>query len=457
MQLFIEKVFAAIFIWIVIFGFGLLPMKLKTTNPNSILISLGNAFSGGLFLALGLIHILPEASTNMTKSFEKSNTWARFPFAFIISFLVFSLLLFIDKIMYNTADMVTQNKHHKNEILKIRKKELSKGKNTSTKSISSFVHMKKKHFDDILDLEELEIKEYISTNNKMIYVIRFFLKPCDKPSKSREEDLDKNVENIPAKSDLENKEKPNSSESIQEKQSLQISSLRNEQLDDKKKTLDIKMSEDLTEKKTDYDKLRIDVDFEQFENLNECYPNNEDDGEAQHLLAGDKHLSAEFPVGHHHIVVDEKSFVSAVIVLVSIGIHGLFCGLVIGISRNSRDLFFLILVMILHKWSEAITVGLSILKTKLPKAKCLQMIFLFSIFLPLGIFIGMFIPSSNLFVVGICYAIAAGTFIYISTLELLAEEFSIGKQKALKFIAYMVGFLLILGLCLLECLYPIEE
>lgn len=57
------------------------------------------AFSGGLFLSVGLIHLLPEAAENFEDYYaEKGDDGAHFPFAYMISVASFALILFIEKI-----------------------------------------------------------------------------------------------------------------------------------------------------------------------------------------------------------------------------------------------------------------------------------------------------------------------------------------------------------------------
>jgi len=41
---------------------GSLPIRIKSFKTNPLLLSLTRAFSGGLFLGVGLIHLLPEAN-----------------------------------------------------------------------------------------------------------------------------------------------------------------------------------------------------------------------------------------------------------------------------------------------------------------------------------------------------------------------------------------------------------
>ena len=47
--------------------FGILPAKVKGCGQNATFMSLANAFSGGLFLAIALVHILPDVVTEYTE------------------------------------------------------------------------------------------------------------------------------------------------------------------------------------------------------------------------------------------------------------------------------------------------------------------------------------------------------------------------------------------------------
>jgi solute carrier family 39 (zinc transporter), member 1/2/3 len=41
---------------------GVLPSKVKSCGKNKKFMSMANAFSGGLFLAIALVHVLPEVT-----------------------------------------------------------------------------------------------------------------------------------------------------------------------------------------------------------------------------------------------------------------------------------------------------------------------------------------------------------------------------------------------------------
>ncbi|KRX05287.1 hypothetical protein PPERSA_00588 [Pseudocohnilembus persalinus] len=95
-------------------AFGMLPLKLKAFKENQFVLALANGFSGGLFLSVGLLHLLPEANENFEDYFEEKDAEAHengvkhggeeeehFPWAFLITVLSFALILFIEKISTN--------------------------------------------------------------------------------------------------------------------------------------------------------------------------------------------------------------------------------------------------------------------------------------------------------------------------------------------------------------------
>ena len=56
------KIFAMIIMFMMIMIVGSLPIRIKSFKTNPLLLSLTRAFSGGLFLGVGIIHLLPEAN-----------------------------------------------------------------------------------------------------------------------------------------------------------------------------------------------------------------------------------------------------------------------------------------------------------------------------------------------------------------------------------------------------------
>ena len=58
-------------IFIIAFVSGILPAKIKGCGTNKTFIGLANAFSGGLFLAIALVHVLPEVTEEYNHIMEE--------------------------------------------------------------------------------------------------------------------------------------------------------------------------------------------------------------------------------------------------------------------------------------------------------------------------------------------------------------------------------------------------
>ncbi len=54
-------IFATIVVFVITLVFGVLPYKRKNAIKPKLWVNLLNAFTGGMFLSIGLIHIFPEA------------------------------------------------------------------------------------------------------------------------------------------------------------------------------------------------------------------------------------------------------------------------------------------------------------------------------------------------------------------------------------------------------------
>jgi len=93
------KIICLIAIWLVSFCFGLIPFSLKSKNDKDSLryrlLSIGNAFSGGVFLGGGFCHLLPDAwelwqNLNFTTA----------PIAPVLSVCGFLLVFLLEKVIF---------------------------------------------------------------------------------------------------------------------------------------------------------------------------------------------------------------------------------------------------------------------------------------------------------------------------------------------------------------------
>ena len=61
------KILCMIVMFILIIVMGSLPLRMRAFKSNKVVLAFAAAFSGGLFLSVGLYHLLPEAVENFEK------------------------------------------------------------------------------------------------------------------------------------------------------------------------------------------------------------------------------------------------------------------------------------------------------------------------------------------------------------------------------------------------------
>lgn len=67
------KLLFILIIFVISFGSGLAPLKFKRLKESTHLLGLANTFSGGVFLAIAFVHIIPETSNNYYISILENN------------------------------------------------------------------------------------------------------------------------------------------------------------------------------------------------------------------------------------------------------------------------------------------------------------------------------------------------------------------------------------------------
>lgn len=118
--LFYFKVLYLIIIGTISLLFGLLPLCIRKYRRGNKILNYANAFSGGIFLGIGLFHLLPEASEHFQKYYATPEGGKSFffgyPMSYFIAFLSYSLILYLEKIAFN-SHALTAHTHslHENE------------------------------------------------------------------------------------------------------------------------------------------------------------------------------------------------------------------------------------------------------------------------------------------------------------------------------------------------------
>jgi zinc transporter 1/2/3 len=107
---FIVKVFFCIIIFADSVFFGILPSKWKRIRNSQTIISLLNAFSAGVFIAIAFNHILPEAAEKYNELCPANERC--FPWPFFITFLGYSMILLLDKVAFETHSLFDGDHGH---------------------------------------------------------------------------------------------------------------------------------------------------------------------------------------------------------------------------------------------------------------------------------------------------------------------------------------------------------
>ena len=333
------KILMAISLFIVVLFFGLLPLHSHSFSANKSLLSVSTCFSGGLFLALGLIHILPEAANLLGQPSSHA-----FPWNALIALLSFALVMFLDKAVFAAEDEESEVQH------------------------STF-----------------------KDNIEKAYCHRFSEQHGEAASR-------KSIRLLRAR--LE--------KAITRRHSLHQADSQGER-------------ESIPEERTHRDSL-------------------DTDEEIARLISEAKDETSS-----------DRS-VSAYMLLLAMGLHGIFAGLALGATTDQVQMVTLWLALILHKWSEALTVGVSFVSAGVKHREGSLLIAVLASLGPIGVFLGMYIATFGPIASGICMSISAGTLIYVATSEIIVEEFHTSVLRYTKFFAFFIGAAFIAAITYYECI-----
>ncbi len=87
--------------------FSFIPNYVNSIRKNEYILDIANTFAAGLFLGIGLLHLLPESSEIFKEEYK-----IKFPIAFLISFLTYCLILCIEKVIFDPHSIIHEHEHN---------------------------------------------------------------------------------------------------------------------------------------------------------------------------------------------------------------------------------------------------------------------------------------------------------------------------------------------------------
>lgn len=138
-----------------------------------------------------------------------------------------------------------------------------------------------------------------------------------------------------------------------------------------------------------------------------------------------------------------------------LSVHSLFAGISLGLEESFLGSMALFVAIVAHKGSAAFALAVGLVRSSVASVRFWRIMVLFSLMTPLGIVLGTIFTT---FLSGnveegaeaVFDGLAAGTFLYVSVLDVIDEEFATGALKAPKFLLFLggVGLMAVLAILL---------
>jgi zinc transporter 1/2/3 len=130
-------------------------------------------------------------------------------------------------------------------------------------------------------------------------------------------------------------------------------------------------------------------------------------------------------------------------ILIALSIHSLLEGLALGAQRELRSALVIFVAILAHKSMEGFALGVSLARAALPPARANSLLALFAAATPIGIVAGATVGALEGPLRLACEAaflsLAAGTFAYVATLDILREEFHEPGGRLAKWLWVVAG------------------
>jgi len=140
----------------------------------------------------------------------------------------------------------------------------------------------------------------------------------------------------------------------------------------------------------------------------------------------------------------KRGAVYAYILALVLSIHAFIAGVALGTEQTVAGMAVLFIAIIAHKGSEAFALGISMLRGGVPATRIPRTVTILATMTPLGIAMGAVLSAGLTghgaqLVEGVFDALAAGTFIYVSILDVIGEEFALPGDRLAKFALAALG------------------
>ncbi|XP_051919277.1 zinc transporter ZIP1 [Hippocampus zosterae] len=158
--------------------------------------------------------------------------------------------------------------------------------------------------------------------------------------------------------------------------------------------------------------------------------------------------------GHHvHVDFQAHSPFRSFMLFLSLSLHSVFEGLAIGLQDTDSKVLEICIAILVHKSIIVFSLSVKLVQSAVRPAWVAAYIGVFAIMSPLGIAIGISVIEAQLpagaLIQSFLEGLAAGTFIYITFLEILPHELNSPGKQLLKVLFLLLGFAVMASLTFL--------
>ncbi len=148
-------------------------------------------------------------------------------------------------------------------------------------------------------------------------------------------------------------------------------------------------------------------------------------------------------LGHHHHAVGNSTYPA--VLLVALSMHAFFAGLALGAIEEGAQILAVLVAILAHKLMESFALGVTLVGSSYTRRRVNQLIVVFSLVTPAGIVAGMLamhgLHGGHVeWAEAVFNALAAGTFLYIASMDILVEVFHRSAGRWVKFVLVVLGF-----------------
>jgi zinc transporter 1/2/3 len=164
------------------------------------------------------------------------------------------------------------------------------------------------------------------------------------------------------------------------------------------------------------------------------------------LLPENAHREVHAPSGERFTRIAERQgeALSAYAVLTALSIHSLLAGLALGAQPELKQALIISVAIIAHKSAGGFALGVSLARSHLSSVQAWRLVALFAGATPIGGLIGTLLDETfdgrhGSSLEATFLSIAAGTFVYVATFDILRDEFPAPGGRLAKWMVLSLG------------------